>query len=252
MLPSIARSPSHFSEVRRSLSLSLYDGFFASVYAVLTGGFFLTGFALSLGATEWEIGLLAALPFVANWFQFVGSYLVQRMGRRAPVCVWTATTARLLWLLVALLPFSRRSHEDWIIWGLMVLVATSYFLGAISAVAWLSWIADVVPENLRGRFFGRRNMFNGIATVGTSLIGGWFLDAWGKTLSDFQWLFLVAVMAGLMSIGFLKRIPEPPLTSSPQKQAYFRALLRPLIDANFRRLLLFTMVWSFGVNLASP
>ncbi|HJY81399.1 MAG TPA: MFS transporter, partial [Candidatus Binatia bacterium] len=56
------RSP----DVRRALWLSICDGIFANLYANLTGGVFLVGYALALKASEVQIGLLAAFPLLAN------------------------------------------------------------------------------------------------------------------------------------------------------------------------------------------
>jgi hypothetical protein len=44
--------------VRQALQLSIWDGIFANLYANLTGGVFLVGYALVLQASEVQIGLL--------------------------------------------------------------------------------------------------------------------------------------------------------------------------------------------------
>ena len=64
---------------------SFYDGMFAHVFATLTGGVFLTAFALHLGMSEFMIGVLAALPFVVTIFQLPTSTLIQKNGTRKKV-----------------------------------------------------------------------------------------------------------------------------------------------------------------------
>ena len=44
---------------------SFIDGIFAHTFATLTGGAFLTGFALYLGMNEFLIGLMGAMPYLA-------------------------------------------------------------------------------------------------------------------------------------------------------------------------------------------
>jgi hypothetical protein len=61
--------------VRKALSLSIWDGIFANLYANLTGGVFLVGYALALKASEVQVGLLAAFPLVANVAQILSTYL---------------------------------------------------------------------------------------------------------------------------------------------------------------------------------
>ena len=53
-------------EVRTGLKYLLYDGGLFSTMASLCGGLFVTGFALLLGASDFWIGLLAALPMLAD------------------------------------------------------------------------------------------------------------------------------------------------------------------------------------------
>lgn len=241
------------STTRRSLSLSIRDGFFASVFATCTGGPFLAGFALALGANEFHIGVLAALPLVANFFQFVGSYLVSRLGSRKRVSVQGVVVGRGVWLLLAVLPLlSPWLSFEYILMAALAIVAVGHFAGAISAVAWLSWMSDVVPDALRGRFFGRRNMINSVAVIGVTMLGGQFIDWTGGTIEGFQILFVVAVAAGFVSVGYLKRIAEPRFVPHQKPELFFDTLLHPLRDVNFRWLLLFAVVWNFGVHLAAP
>lgn len=57
------------------LKNSIYDGMFANAFATLTGGVFITGFALYLGMNDFMIGLVAAMPFMVTVFQLPASYL---------------------------------------------------------------------------------------------------------------------------------------------------------------------------------
>jgi len=58
-----------------NLKNSIYDGMFANAFAILTGGVFLTGFALYLGMNEFMIGVVASMPFIVTVFQVPASYL---------------------------------------------------------------------------------------------------------------------------------------------------------------------------------
>lgn len=57
-----------FQKVRNA-PYSFGDSIFATVFETLTGGVFLTGFALYLGMGVTAIGLLAAIPYIATLFQ---------------------------------------------------------------------------------------------------------------------------------------------------------------------------------------
>ena len=55
---------------------SFYDGIFANMFATLTGGLFLTGFAVYLGMNEFMIGILGPIAFMVTIFQLPTSYLL--------------------------------------------------------------------------------------------------------------------------------------------------------------------------------
>lgn len=107
---------------KSDLKNSIYDGIFANMFATLTGGVFLTGFALYVGMDEFMIGLLASMPFLATIFQLPTSYLISKTGRRKKAACWGATGARLIWipiLIVALLPATPVSSKALLILGLV-------------------------------------------------------------------------------------------------------------------------------------
>jgi len=60
---------------KTDLRNSFYGGMFANAFAALTGGVFITGFALYLGMNDFMIGLVAAMPFMVTVFQLPASYL---------------------------------------------------------------------------------------------------------------------------------------------------------------------------------
>src|SRR5215216_3666134 len=91
--------------VRRGLRLSIVEGSLSNIHVTVCAGAFLTGFALMLGAGDFELGLIAALPFLGQLFQFIGAYLEERLGERRSMTVISCGISRSLWALLAALPF---------------------------------------------------------------------------------------------------------------------------------------------------
>ncbi len=161
--------------VRRALRLSIWDGVFANLYANLTGGVFLVGYALALKASEVQIALLAAFPLLANIVQPLSTYLIERVGRRRPLALLGGSFARLSWLALISLPLffaSRRSLLYWSLW----IIALSQVGTAVNNLTWMSWMADLVHEEMRGRYFGLRNAALGVAALLATLAGSYFRD----------------------------------------------------------------------------
>ncbi len=219
----------------------------------------MTGLALYLHMNEFLIGLLSAFPFLATVFQLPASYFLEKKGNRKSVAKQAALAARSLWLpvlIVILLP------DDLSLWGKSLIVLALIFVSqafvSVSYVAWLSWISDLVPERIRGRFFGARNMLCGAAGMAAMLLFGYLLDAsksYGKLGVGFTVVFIAAVVFGMLSIHRLAKISDlkkPVSGSADQPKALSEGIRLPFRDANFRRFLLFTCTWSFSVYFASP
>ena len=246
------RSP----DVRRALWLSICDGIFANLYANLTGGVFLVGYALALKASEVQIGLLAAFPLLANIIQPVSTYLIERIGRRRSLALLGGAFARLLWLVViggSLYLASRKALLYLSLW----IVALSQMGTAVNNLAWMSWMADLVREEIRGRYFGLRNAALGTAALLASVVGGYFLDVWKDThphgeMDALRMLFAAGVVCGVTSLLIQARIYEPPLHEGNDLLPFRQRQLLPFRDTNFRRFLFFTIAWNFAVYFTAP
>ncbi len=240
------------------IRVSLWESALSNVMFVLVGGTYLTAFALLLGADPLHIGLIASLPALANLLQIVGSYLVQRTGQRKRLTIIFSLFSRLAWLMILPLPWLVFGLEIQGIWILISLLAVSNIFGALAGAAWLSWLTDLVPSRLRGRFLSRRSMIAGVAGMTITLLAGHFLDIWNSIYTSprdaslgIVILFSVGVTAGLWSQVWLGRIPDYPLARA-QKPAFWGSLREPLRDTNFRAFLVFSFMWAAMVGLSSP
>jgi len=93
-------------------------------------------------------------------------------------------------------------------------------------------MADLVPRQIRGRYFSQRNRFAGGFAIGVSLLGGIVLDFFREKDSAYDGylaLFLLACTAGLAAFFFLGKQPEPP-QADPQPLP----LLAPISAVLFR------------------
>lgn len=246
------------SRTLSSLRLSIADGIFANIFANLTGGIFLGAFALLLGCTPWQLGLIAAIPFFGNFAQILGAFLLEKIPRHKTLTIVFAAAARLSWfpLTVAVLTTPLQGFGHLV--GLLFLTVTCYhFLAAISGVSWLTWMSALVPAEIRGRFFGLRNAAVGAAAMLSTLLGGLFLDWCKKHYGSlfprpgFGVLFSIGLVCGLISLLFLslKAANNQP---APAKTRFAGSLGAALRDRNFIKLVQFAALWSFAVNVASP
>jgi sugar phosphate permease len=206
---------------------------------------------------DFAIGLMAAMPYAATLFQLPASILVTRTGRRKGITVFNAACGRLMWLLilaVALLPLDSSTVKVALV---LVLIFLSHAFISTSYVAWFSWTSDLVPDRLLGRFFGTRNMINGIAGMVTIVGFGYLLDyltrhAPNGQIRGFSLIFVSAVLCGMVSLGFLQRVADPSRPETKDPPARFANFLHPFRRKNFKSLLTYSILWNFSVYFASP
>lgn len=236
---------------------SIYEGVLANMFATLTGGVFLTGFALHLGMDAFMIGLLASMPFLVTIIQWPTSHLMENGGKRKVFWYWGAATARLTWipiLLVGLWPISSLRFKYELLMGLIFF---SYACNSVSGVSWLSLMSDLVPATRRGSFFGTRNMLCGAAGMAAMLIFGKLLDVSTATLpgglsSGFGIVFASAVLFGVISLRFLLKVSEPTFSTAASRRSFAASLVLPFRERNFRKFALFGFLWGFSVYFAAP
>ena len=91
-------------EERHTLRLILYDALASEAMGTLTTGVFLVGFAVALGADNFAIGVLAAVPFCVQLLQIPAVLLVERWRARRDICVWSTAVGRTFLLGAAAAP----------------------------------------------------------------------------------------------------------------------------------------------------
>ncbi|QYZ79215.1 MFS transporter [Methanofollis formosanus] len=254
MFPDLKPKPSlSKSEKKQGLSMVIWDGLATQAMVTLTGGVFLVAFALELGASNTVIGLLAAIPPLAELLQVPAVYIIRKVRNRRLITVTASTAARLVWLLIAAIPFLFGTGSGvWVLVGAMLLYST---ISSISHCSWNSWMHDLIPQQKIGAFFSRRMGISTALAVPLSIVAALFVDAWkvepGGEVTAYALLFFGGCIAGLIGVIFLARTPEPEL-GEDQKPDFSEVLKEPFADRNFKNLLIFLGSWNFAINLAAP
>jgi MFS family permease len=238
-------------DVQKGLRMVIGDGLTTEAMTVLTGGTFLTAMALLLGASNFQIGVLAGLPTFTNIFQLLSIWLVGKFRNRRLVAVGCALLARIPLLVIGLLTLASSAS----IHLLLSLLFFYYFFGSIAGPSWNSWIKDLVPENILGTYFARRIRLSQILNVCLSIVLAILLDFVKRQFHGFELIayaimFLAGGFVGISGAFILSRAPEPQSTLS--ETHFFKLLRQPLKNSNFSRLLLFNAAWAFSLNLATP
>lgn len=234
------------SVVDKSLRSATAEGAFMGSSNTIVNSYIIP-FALALGATNIQIGLLNSARSLAETLsQIPGATLTKYASRKS---IWNYSTiiSKLLWVPILFLPLVGNS-----VLLLILLVSMSHFFTSLRAPAWASLIGDLVPQEKRGRYFGRRNMIIGIAGLITAVVIGNTI-----TLLGFPLIFGISIVLGFLAVYFFRRIYE----SQFQKVYHYShsisfspvSLVNAVrINRNFVLLTLFLSLMGFATTIAAP
>jgi hypothetical protein len=191
--------PPDASSSERARRLVLYDALSHEAMGILTTGVFLAGYAVALGANNFAIGLLAAVPFLAQLLQIPAVLLIERSRSRRLVSVWSSGIGRCFLLASAAAPFL---GADAAVVVLIATLAVHQAMAAISGCAWNSWMRDLVPSSEYGRFFGKRTAVTMAVSISLAFLGSVLIDGWkryvpGAPVLAYSCLFTVSALVGL-------------------------------------------------------
>lgn len=251
---------------RRALRLAHANGALWAAGNGLTSGAAIGYLVQELGAKGLGVSLILAVPALVGVLRLATPALIVRCGSAKPVCLAASLAAYLLLVLVPLAPLAAErgllSHP---LAALIGVVCLHQLLEYVGQVALLSWLGDLAPSRLRGRFFGRRQVWQLAATIPVLLASGYGIDLWKKLHPGQAWQGYAAAtgtgaMLLLASLTPLLAMPATRATlarsasegnplSVPRLRfgLVWRAslALAPLADCRFRRLLLFGCWFSF-------
>jgi MFS family permease len=236
--------------LRRSLQACTAEGVIAEVVGACAGGAVLTGWAMYVHASPAVLGLLLSMTQFAQLFQFPAAWTTSVLGRRR-ACIVLVSLSRQAMLPLCALPFLPLTDAQ----RQLVLLAVAGFasvLGVLGNNAWVAWMGELVPQRVRGRYFGRRSA---LCTLGGALaaaaVGKLLDEARTQSLegSALAVLQLIASVSGVVTTFLLLRQHEPATHDAPIALRWSR-MLAPFRDPAVRGLCLYVLVWNFAVGLA--
>ncbi|KIC93800.1 MFS transporter [Flavihumibacter solisilvae] len=239
-------------DLQSGMKLVIGDGLASEAMTTLTGGTFLVAMAVLLGASNFQIGMLAALPTFTNIFQLISIWLVRRFNNRRAVSVLCSIFARIPLILAGMMIlFLPEAGIETVIFILFFF----YFFGSIAGPSWNAWMKDLIPENILGTYFSKRSSYMQTLNVILALALAFTIDYVKKhypqfELSTYAYMFILAGIIGIIGALVLSKVREP--MSYLTRENIFQLMKKPLTNKNFLRLLMFNSAWVFALNIATP
>ena len=245
------RASDKAGSLRHSMRLVMVAWIFGSVWQYVTTGAALTRYAQLMNLSNFGFGLLAALPYGASLLQLPTSYVAERFGHQKTLFIVSGAIHRFIWILIALIPWIApdTSCSFW----LLLLVCVSAGGAHVATPVWYSWMGDLVPRRIRGRYFSRRIQIGQFIGLLVTILIGLILDKAGAVSADAmrKTISIALACAGCFGVvDFLCFLPvNPPSRLMPNPKAEFWQMVRqPLMDKNFRRFMGFTAMMTFATG----
>lgn len=218
-------------------------------------GSFVVAFAKDLGANALHIGFLSAFSgLLAPFGNLHGSKLMEHWSRRSIHIRFTILQA-LIWLPTFLLIFFfwKDIGKEFLPYALIVFYSLFVYMGGVKDPPTFSWLGDLVPQEIRGRYFARRSRFIGFIGLAVFLIGGFILDLFetkGYVFIGYTLLFSISVALRFYSARQVHHIFSPKFTLHKGYYFSFWSFIKRY--DNFGKFAVFHAVFHLAIMIASP
>jgi MFS family permease len=248
----------------RNIRYSNIDGMF---FSIMLGSSlpYLGLYILRFNGPDELVNLITAVqPIVLSVFTLLGTAYANSFLKKKALIMPASILQRLFILLIAFIPFLPSAWRAWAFFALWALV---YVPWAYAGLAWSPLICNIVPEELRGRFFGTRNALTGLTTLLGTFLTGVVLAKLPYSQAFFG-IFLVSFLCTAVSFFFLTKqieplVPEPGETKKQIRTSNARMFqldlkgnLQPFQDPVYGKIFslscLAVFIFHVGYSMAGP
>jgi MFS family permease len=191
---------------------------------------------------------------LAGIIQFFSPLLLENLNRRKPLVTWFNALHRIMLVLlvfIPLLPVPAKSR--------LVMVGALYFVSHLMvnmvSPATVTMIISMVPQGMRGRYFGNREIYLIFISSVLNIVLGRVLDIFelqNKPYQGYMVMYGVALLAMLLNLFSYLKMKEPPLPTAKAEISFKNLFLLPLKEKKFRKIIALFFIWGVSLNFSSP
>ncbi len=231
-----------------------------SIFTSARGSFgehYISPFAIAINSSNSLIALLSSVSGILGPLtEIFSSRLIGKHSRKKIIMrfVFFECIAWLLFAFVAFLFYKGLLVNSLPLLLLLFFSLYTVFISSVSP-AWFSWHGDIVDEKFRGRWFSKRSLIMGFATVILTILAAFFLDYLkknGMIMIGFMALFLMAFATRTVSLRIFKKMYEPKIRLKKKDYFSFYDFLTNAKDNNFGRFAIFNGIFDFAAYISLP
>ena len=225
---------------------------FGMVCFTITGGVAMTGFLKDLGVSDFVYGLIFAIGPITAVLQLYASYVLERTKKRKFMFIFTGLISRISWLPFGLVPlFIPISTPILRIWMVVLILMVGHILTPFSNVSFYSFIVDMVPLDIRGRYFSFRYKVLMVFGLFAGLLNAFILDrVFG--FNGYAIVFTIAAIFGVADIVIFFFVKIPPMEDVPKKEKISTMIADVFKNKRYMRIIIYGTVFYFTLSLTAP
>lgn len=242
--------------VKSTLRYSIFDGMaFSMMYGF--GEYYFAAYALLLNASDLELGILSTFPIlIASIIQLFSINIMNKHKSRKKSVLLLAGLQGLMIIPIVLI----YHMSDYRLTALTIFITLYSVFGWLANPIWTSWVGDLIPEKIRGRFFSRRQFATSSTVFASFILAGLILsyakESFATEYTGFAIIFIIAVFARILSLYFLGKQYEPKFKAKKQDNFSFKQFLKEFKKryklGHFNVMIVYLSFMYFGLYITSP
>ena len=263
--------PENKQEFKTSRKLFTVDGATAQAITQLVGGTFIAALISILGINDSLNGIISSFSVLACVFQPVATVLTMNLKKfKLFVCV-TAIIHRLLFAFMFFIPFLNINPDAKVPIFVLCFMG-GHTLAQMGIPAAQDWIASLVPQKLRGRYFAIRDLISVLSFAVVTLIAALILDHYkadDNIIDGFFVMGCIVFVLALINIISLSNVKEPKIAhiNHEGKELHGRLLKKvpegknqnflsdvksALHSRPFKKIIILNIIWQLIFFMSSP
>ncbi|MGV8087218.1 MAG: MFS transporter [Candidatus Woesearchaeota archaeon] len=244
----------------KSINYSVKDGLFTSIKAGFTENFVMP-FAIALNSTSGMLAAISSVPqLIASFMQLFAQSSLKLFKTRGRLIFWSAFIQAFMWIPLLLIPLIAGDNIQLAFILVLLFVTLETTIGTFQGPIYNSILGDIIDENKRGEFFGKRNrivnLLGFISTFIAGLVLSFFknMDTNGTAhyvFFGFAILFFLAFISRVISAYYKSKIYDPPYTS-PKTAITFGNFLKNMTHNNYGIFVLYIFMFKLVANISAP
>ena len=231
----------------------IVDNVAAYIIISICAGSYLAGLLSYAGVPVEYNGLILSIPVLSTFFQFFGAIISKKIKSQKKFVIAGIGFQRIALAMVFIYPIITGTG----ILTIALIVSTyamAFFVGTAAGPAGGNWLISLVPKNIRGEYFSKREKYSLLGIAISTVFVGFILDK-SQEGGYFVWGFasigVLLLSVAVIDIIHLLKINEVA-ENKASKKIDFHSILEPLKDKTYLKVILMLVLWQMSTQIAIP